>query len=186
MPIAEGGWNKQLASDSMKNVWMKLKDLRPAFRKLNNRDFKGISDRITTARASLRNIQEIISITYTNDLADEELEILQQLEKWSLIEEKALHQKSKATWIRLGDTNTKYFSVVMKERQQRKQITVLTSLFGTRLTEPPDIQREIILFYKSLTGTATTTLDVVNMNTMKKGSTLSHSQKIALCTDVTA
>lgn len=39
-----------------------------------------------------------------------------------------MKQKSKARWIKLGDSNTKYFSVVLKERTQKKQLRELTSL----------------------------------------------------------
>ncbi|XP_059315648.1 uncharacterized protein LOC132066340 [Lycium ferocissimum] len=87
---------------------------------------------------------------YDDQLADVEHVTLQQLEKWSLIEEKILQQKSRATWIKLGDGNNKYFSVVIKDRKQRKQINVLTSLAGPTLHEPAAIQHEIISFYKSL------------------------------------
>nr|XP_016501411.1 PREDICTED: uncharacterized protein LOC107819774 [Nicotiana tabacum] len=73
---------------------------------------------------------------YSDVLADQEKNYLIQLEKWSLIEESALQQKSKVTWIKQGDSNTKYFSAVMKEKQQKKQITEIKSLLGLELCAP--------------------------------------------------
>ncbi|KAK4724359.1 hypothetical protein R3W88_027138 [Solanum pinnatisectum] len=51
-----------------------------------------------------------------------------KLEKWSMIEESALRQKSRTKWIQLGDANNKYFSAIIQERTQKKQIRGITSL----------------------------------------------------------
>ncbi|XP_016489569.1 uncharacterized protein LOC107809448 [Nicotiana tabacum] len=92
---------------------------------------------------------------------------LEQLEKWSLIEESAMQQKSRATWIKFGDSNTKYFTVVMKEKQQQKQILEITSLTRMKLQDPRANKTEFADFYKSLMGSAATTLPTVNMLTQK-------------------
>lgn len=44
------------------------------------------------------------------------------MEKWSLMEENALRQKVRIKWIQVGDASNKYFSIVIQERVQKKQI----------------------------------------------------------------
>ncbi|XP_070040642.1 uncharacterized protein [Nicotiana tomentosiformis] len=114
-----------------------------------------------------------------------EREQLHNLEKWSMIEDQEMQQKSKAHWIRLGDSNAKYFTTIVKEREQRKQIKELTSMFGTKLTDSQSIKEEIVDFYKGLMGSAAKILPAINKHTMRKGPTLSHRQKLDLCIEVT-
>ncbi|XP_059310638.1 uncharacterized protein LOC132061991 [Lycium ferocissimum] len=118
-------------------------------------------------------------------LLHKEKEVMLNLEKWSLLEESALKQKSRAKWIQLGDGNNKYFHAVIKERTQRKQICELTSLTGTKLTEPEVIKSEILNFYKSLMGTSSHTMPAVDKEIMRKGPVLNHAQRTLLCREVT-
>ncbi|XP_019252707.1 PREDICTED: uncharacterized protein LOC109231502 [Nicotiana attenuata] len=99
---------------------------------------------------------------YSDTLADQKKECLHQLEKWSLIEENALQKMSRATWIRLGDSNNKYFTAIMKEKQTQKQILEINSLTG-----------------------ATPSLPAVNRLDMRNGPCLSHAQQTELCANVT-
>lgn len=42
-------------------------------------------------------------------------------------------KKSRSMWIKLGDSNTKYFAAIMKERHHKKQIIKLTSANGEKI-----------------------------------------------------
>lgn len=76
--------------------------------------------KIEQARVNLEDIQKKITAACNNSLLEEERNILQNLEKWSFIEESALKQKARAKWISLEDSNTNYFAAIMKERSQKK------------------------------------------------------------------
>ncbi|XP_019225971.1 PREDICTED: uncharacterized protein LOC109207494 [Nicotiana attenuata] len=158
MALVEEVWKEHHNSDPTKNVWYKLNTLRPLLKQLNNAEFR----------------------------VAKEKQLLENLKKWSLIEENILQQKARAKWIRLGDANSKYFSAIMKERRQRKVITELVNAFGDRLTYDHQIQEEIITFYKSLMGSAATQLPAVNKQVMKNGPVLNHMHHIGLCAEVTA
>ena len=89
-----------------------------------------------------------------------------------MIEERALRQKARIKWIQLGDANNKFFSSLIKERTQKKQIKNIMSLKGKMLYDPHEIQDEFVLFYKSLMGTSTGKLPAINAQVMKRGPTL--------------
>ncbi|XP_019255176.1 PREDICTED: uncharacterized protein LOC109233767 [Nicotiana attenuata] len=58
---------------------------------------------------------------FNNQLIEDERRILKSIEKWEAIHEQIMRQKSRATWIQLGDCNTKYFHAYMKARQARNK-----------------------------------------------------------------
>lgn len=169
----------------MKNVWLKLKALKPLFRQLNNTYYKGLTQKIEKTRMDLRNIQDQLARQNTDQLINMEKKTLQQLEKWSLMEESILKQKSRYKWIKLGDSNTKYFSVVVKDKRQQNQVVELTALHGSRLTDSKEIEEEIIQFYQGLIGTGATLLSAVNEDIMKNRTVLTHEQQLSLCAPIT-
>nr|XP_016457612.1 PREDICTED: uncharacterized protein LOC107781428 [Nicotiana tabacum] len=185
IPIVGRVWNQSFTEDKMKNIWIKLKRLRPLFRTLNTGHYRTISMKIEQARTTLEEVQQKIIIAYNDNLIEEEKSLLQNLEKWSTIEESVLRQKARTKWIKLGDSNTKYFAVVMKERSQRKQVNELVSIMGDKLVHPDSIKKEVVDFYKSLMGSAAQSLPVIDRMNMSNGPKLSQMQKLALCAEVT-
>ncbi|XP_016448119.1 uncharacterized protein LOC107773183 [Nicotiana tabacum] len=94
-------WRRKEADDQMENIWKKLKALRPIFKSLNTAEYKGIAERIDNDRADLIQVQEEMRLRYSESLLLQEKTILQNLEKWSLIEENILKQKARVKWIKL-------------------------------------------------------------------------------------
>ncbi|XP_019229886.1 PREDICTED: uncharacterized protein LOC109210864 [Nicotiana attenuata] len=86
-PKPERIWNQSFTKGKMKNIWIKLKELRPLFRTLNTEHYRTISMKIEQARTSLEEVQQKINSAYNDSLIEEEKNLLQNLEKWSLIEE---------------------------------------------------------------------------------------------------
>jgi len=75
----------------------------------------------------------------------EELKLQADLAVWLAYEEKQMKQKSRESWLQLGDRNTKFFYSVVKTKQAKNHIKHLinekgepvTDIFGIRV-EPPD------------------------------------------------
>lgn len=80
----------------MKNVWMKLKALRVVLKKLNVEEFKFIKRKIELSRIELEKVQQDINSDSNAEMLLKEKELMMNLEKWSMIEEGALRQKSRA------------------------------------------------------------------------------------------
>ena len=100
----------------MKQVWCKLMDLQHVLKQLTRKKFKYIGKQIEMARVEIAKVQDQLNEQATNELIVQEKELLIKIEKWSMIEESALRQKSWIKWIQLGDANNKFFSSVIKER----------------------------------------------------------------------
>ncbi|XP_055828521.1 uncharacterized protein LOC129896606 [Solanum dulcamara] len=66
----EKEWQQRKAKGHMKNVWIHLKNLKPQFKKLNQTEYKAVTQRIMQARDNLANIQKQLLIQSTDNLQD--------------------------------------------------------------------------------------------------------------------
>ncbi|XP_019255322.1 PREDICTED: uncharacterized protein LOC109233927 [Nicotiana attenuata] len=89
-------WKQRFHNQKTKNAWMKLKALRIVLKKLNVGEFKFIKKKIELGRIELEQVQKNIDTDNTSDMLLKEKELIQNLEKWSMIEEGALKQKAGA------------------------------------------------------------------------------------------
>ncbi|XP_055821385.1 uncharacterized protein LOC129889933 [Solanum dulcamara] len=169
----------------MANIWAKLKALKKILKTVNKEEFQNISTRITEGRLELIQTQKQINQQCTDELLNKESQALMNIEKWNLVEESALRQKSRAKWIKLGDNNNKYFSAMIKERTNKKMMLELTSLNRISLKTPATIKEEVTQFYKALMGSSSTELQVVDKKTMRRGATITYEQGAELCRDIT-
>lgn len=89
-------------------------------------------------------------------LLEKEKVIEQKLEKHSLIEESVIKHNSRIQWVKLGDSNNRFFFVSMKNRVAH--IHIIRSLVNEQgaltHTEKP-ITEEILSYYKQLLGSTT-------------------------------
>ncbi|KAG5632414.1 hypothetical protein H5410_004131, partial [Solanum commersonii] len=105
---------------------------------------------------------DMIDYRQVNDKKDQEKALKKQLEKWSLIEESVMRQKSRVHWLNLGDANTS-ISVYSQE----------------------EIEKEAITFYEELLGQNAYRLPSVDKQIMKEGGKLNREQQLKLATPVT-
>ncbi|XP_075080308.1 uncharacterized protein LOC142165830 [Nicotiana tabacum] len=161
-----------------------IKDFNDCIHDLMLNEVKYCGKSVAAEIHQLEDEKYMLNSQWSDNLVEKERTTLQNLEKWSLFEENIMKKKSRVKWIQLGDSNTKYFSVVVKERSQKKLIKEITSLEGMTLTEPNDIQEEIVNFYKSLIGSSTEKLPAINIVNMKAVLTLTQQQKLDLISPV--
>ncbi|KAH0735285.1 hypothetical protein KY285_010992 [Solanum tuberosum] len=76
----------------------------------------------------------------------------QKFRKSSFMAEMFLQQRSKATWIKLGDDNTKYFFSIIKMRRLQQAITQITDEQGVQHTDSNAIAQTFVDYYKHMLG----------------------------------
>lgn len=103
----------------MSIIWQKLKIIKNEAKGLN-KSMAAYEQKLNQARKSLECIQEALVITpFDQMLIEQEKQSISELEKWSIIEERILRQKSRANWIEYGDSNSKYFYAQVKIRARK-------------------------------------------------------------------
>ncbi|XP_019264258.1 PREDICTED: uncharacterized protein LOC109241890 [Nicotiana attenuata] len=111
--------------------------------------------------------------------------VVDELEKWSTVEEKILRQRSRVNMIDCGDSNSKYFYAQLKMRAIRNSISSVYNAGGIRVTEPIEIEKEFVEFFKQLMGTDNGLKHCPNAEIIKEGVCLSMNKQLELIKEVT-
>ncbi|KAH0686378.1 hypothetical protein KY285_016933 [Solanum tuberosum] len=91
-----------------------------------------------------------------------------------------LQQRSKATWIRLGDDNTRYFYSVIKHRKLKHATTQLRDKSGNWQTDPAVIATLFVEYYEEILGNETVNRRPATGELIRKGMVLAKEQQCEL------
>nr|XP_009595375.1 uncharacterized protein LOC104091687 [Nicotiana tomentosiformis] len=86
------------------------------------------------------------------DIQGKEKAQYQKFIRYSYVVESFLQQRSKATWIRIGDDNSKYFFSVIKQKKLKEAVIQLRYGNDVIHIEPEEISKIFVEYYKELLG----------------------------------
>ena len=75
-----------------------------------------------------------------------------ELSIWLAFAENQLRQKSRETWLRLGDRNSKFFHASVKVKQARNCISQLYSASGKRVSDYEELKTMAPAYYSKLSN----------------------------------
>ena len=183
--IVQQCWNTPINGCPLYVIWEKLKLVRNGLKQITP-NYTQSAKKIVEFREKLENLQSDFALDPLNmEKFDRIKDTRVKLEKWHTIEESILLQKSKITHIKLGDGNNAYFYANVKERNRTNGIHTLQSLDGRTLSNDKEIEDEIVGFYINLLGTASESLDAIDLDTIRNGPQLTNDQKRMLIQPVT-
>ncbi|XP_058727219.1 uncharacterized protein LOC131598656 [Vicia villosa] len=178
-------WSSPIEGSPSFILWHKLKRLQVVLYKLN-KPLLSANQRIIQAREQLAIAQESLLMDKWNpDKITNVKRCSEELLKWHDIEESVLKQRSKIKWIRDGDGNNAYFHASVRMEQSSKAISMLETADGQILSNPVDIEAEILGFYGDLMGHKANSLDCVDIGVLRHGSQINRDQKISLESGIT-
>lgn len=148
-------WSQMVVGNPFDRLSLKLRRLKLVLKGFHKQNFSHVSGRMTRARANLAKIQELC-FRFPQDqyLSDLEKDLVQQFFTLGYAEEAFKKQRSRVTWLALGDRNTKFFHQKMNAHRARNSIFSLVNAHGVRLEEQDAIEAEIIGYYQGLIGTS--------------------------------
>ncbi|XP_019263452.1 PREDICTED: uncharacterized protein LOC109241192 [Nicotiana attenuata] len=155
LQVVDKAWSTVTRGEGMERIWQKLKAVNIELKKMHTEEFKKVRETVRTIRKQLQETQEKMQDpNHPTDLFDTEKELRRKLEKWVLIEESILRQKSRTKWLKLGDSNSAYFYACMKSRTSTNHIKILMTQDGKLLQNDKEVEEEVVGFYKKLLGNA--------------------------------
>lgn len=119
-----------------------------------------------------------------NDVVIQEKALINELKKWSNVEDSALKKKSRLLWIKLGDANNSYFNNALKERCKKNKIHSLVDSDGHILTNRKNIQDEFLRFCKLMLGISNGPFMGIDVRAIRQGKQLDISHMMLLSADV--
>nr|QIA97950.1 hypothetical protein AP_R.00g000460-v1.0.a3 [Amaranthus palmeri] len=185
LKVVDEAWQIEVRGDGLQKLWHKMKNVKRGLKQLHNKDFAGVKDKIMHWEQQLQKTQtDLQSNPTSEELHHREKEISSIVHKWRKIEDKALHQKARITWMRNGDDNTAYFHAAIKERISSNSIHELQDRDGNWISKSQEIHNEITQFYKGLQGTATPNLEGIDSRVMREGLQVDSRSRLDLIRDV--
>lgn len=151
--IVREAWNESTQGYGMHGVWKSLKIVKRRLKQLNTQEYGNCKEKINFARR-LVELHQCMRNAQQSDLYEQEKVLKQELKKWNCVEESILKQKSRVSWLKLGDANNSYFFASMKSRQAQNAIQKLVSRSGRIIQKQEDIEQKLMSFYKDLLGTS--------------------------------
>lgn len=96
-----------------------------------------------------------------------------------------LQQKTKTEWLSKKDTNSRYFHLKIKEKQQKHRIVSITNDQGSILTDGVQIENEFLTYYNDLLGQSENELEPVDVSILQSGPCLTPEQQSNLTRRIT-
>ncbi|XP_060212118.1 uncharacterized protein LOC132639701 [Lycium barbarum] len=181
MGIVQEEWQTHIEGCKMYQVISKLKLLKHKLRRLHSNHFSNLLNEVDKDRAHLKEAQEKLQLDPLNDhLQQEERELSRKFKRSSYLAEMMLMQRSKATWLKLGDDNTKYFHSVIKQRRLGQTIFQLKDENQRIQHDPEEIAGIFVRFYKHMLGETGGYTQKAVPGFLANGHTLTIEQQVTL------
>ncbi|KAH0634359.1 hypothetical protein KY284_037145 [Solanum tuberosum] len=175
------GASWQILGGGMKGVWRNLKMVRIEMKKINQKKFMGVSEKVQALRRELIDKQNNMRVgPLPQDTIDNEKVPRTKLATWSMIGENFYKQKSIVQWLKLGDANNAYFFASMKGRKAQNQINMLISVDGTVIREATNVTNEALGFYQKLLGQCNKRMQATHPEVLKDEPVLTREQLMFL------
>ncbi|XP_060182632.1 uncharacterized protein LOC132612434 [Lycium barbarum] len=159
------GWQKQIAGCKMYQIVRKMKLLKGELRKLHSATFSNILNEVKVDRINLLETEKELGRKFTRS---------------SYLAEIMLIQRSKATWVKLGDDNTRYFYTVLKQKKLKESIYQLKDKNQQMQHDPVVIVDIFVRFYKQMLGETGGTKQKVYLGFLRYGHILITDQQVGL------
>ncbi|KAJ9536699.1 hypothetical protein OSB04_un000084 [Centaurea solstitialis] len=131
IPIVADVWRQHVDGTFMFRVTQKLKALKKPLRNLRN-TYGDLRLRVNKLKVELDIVQLAADLDPFSMALREDVEALRMAyQQAKLDEEDAVRQRAKVKWLREGDSNTKFFHMVVKEKRHAQQIHAIRKLDGT-------------------------------------------------------
>lgn len=141
-------WKIRKLGKPMYVVWKKLNKIQPILNNLNKKITVG-GKQIQDNRDKLEKVQTLLNgDMFNNSYLEEVKHRIEEVTRTTELDEQMLQQKSKLTWLKLGDGKNSFFYATVQGKNKRTGIYKLEDGKGKTMTGFQDIEQEVITFYE--------------------------------------
>ncbi|XP_058751354.1 uncharacterized protein LOC131624433 [Vicia villosa] len=171
LSVLRTNWIQHETGAPMYHLWKNLQRLQFYLKGLNWKTTEGIKN-LKERRMQLEKAQNILKTDHINPA------LCQSVKHWT--EE----PRAKEDCIKLGDGNNSYFYAKLKAKNNQTHIKQLKNALGQTLTEPEDLEKEVLDFYTNLIGQTAPRRRHVDITLLRNGAQLNRDHKDSLTNNV--
>ena len=139
------------SGSKMYQFQQKLKNLKAVIKNWNTFVFSNIFQEIKILERKMEETQQkIITGGRTEELAAQEQELHKLLEERRKQEEILWRQKSRITWLKEGERNTKFFHKSTIQRRMQNRIPHITNQQGAQTEQQEEIEQVLLDYFQSM------------------------------------
>ena len=150
--VAANWFSFNITGSAMFRLAKKLKLLKKCIRDFSHLNYSGIEKRTAEAHGKLLLAQSSMLQSPTTSNAALELQALNEWEELSTAEAAFFFQRSRITWLALGDGNSRVFHRYAASRNAINHIHYLCTESGERIESQAGIQKLCIDYFSDLLG----------------------------------
>ncbi|CAH2034453.1 unnamed protein product, partial [Thlaspi arvense] len=150
--VAEAWSYGDISGSNQLKLAKALKLLKPVLRKLNKRQFSGVSERVRDQAEIVLNLQRMLLTSPTPELAIEEY---QARAKWQMLlkaEGKFYRQRSRVKWLCEGDRDTAFYHRTVNQRLTQNHIHFLRYSDNRMIGDTEEIKAYAAEYFQGIIG----------------------------------
>ncbi|XP_077233610.1 uncharacterized protein LOC143883275 [Tasmannia lanceolata] len=160
--VVERSWAARLKGNPIFRICKKLQGAKLAIRDWNKNFFDRIDIKALLVRQNLSDAQDRIARDPCNvGLRSEEKTIQAENIVLSTHEEQLYHQKSRVSWLNLGNSNTSFFHSAISMRRNQNAISVIEDHNGEICTDPRSVEEVLVNHFCALLNHSLTSNGVI-------------------------
>ena len=136
----------------MFRVSTKLKTLKNEIRTFSRENYSDLEKRVQEAHVIVLDCQTKLLLDPTPSLAEEEAEAQRKWQVLATAEESFLHQRSRVTWLKVGDSSTLFYHRMMSLRKSANHIHFLLDDQDVKWENQEDINNICVEYFSNLLG----------------------------------
>lgn len=174
MSTVSSCWTTEVTGDPWYILTSKLKLVKAALKSLNH-SIGDLHSRVNLNREVLASFQQNLQHPAPAELYAREQELIAELKHSLDAEESFLKQKSRVHWLKLGDSNSKFFFNSCKNRWNINKIIHLMDSNGVAHSSHQDISAIAVDYFKGLFGSSNSVVPIPD-NLLLPGLSAAQSQ----------
>ncbi|XP_060202736.1 uncharacterized protein LOC132631154 [Lycium barbarum] len=150
MDLVGQDWQIKVKGNPMWILQQKLKRLGKRLSKWSREDIGDIFQKVEEWEATLQQLEDVDAIDKNEQSRTELNKGQAEYVHWMAMQEALLEQKSQIKWFEEGDSNTRYFHNVIKDRRRRLQLHRIKNSKGKWLHSDEKISNSAIRHFKRI------------------------------------
>ncbi|XP_027118292.2 uncharacterized protein [Coffea arabica] len=150
LEVIRQAWNQDISGSPLRVLCSKLLATRRAIQAWNKQHFGNVFDAVRSAEMAVQRAEESVDNNASEECQIELNKAQAELRHALSIEEQFWRQKARVKWLCQGDSNSKYFHAIVRQRRSQGMIHRIKNSDGVWVDNEDDIASAAITYFHDL------------------------------------